>query len=222
VTHDVTLLVIAKAPIPGLAKTRLAAAVGDTAAADIAAAALLDTLDAVADTAAAARVVALTGDVEQACRADELRAALTRFTVIPQRGDDFPQRLANAHIDTCAVTGIAGTFQIGMDTPQVTAVMLAEAVRAIADAEAVLGPAADGGWWGIGFRSAALAEILRAVPTSRDDTAVLTVAELRSRGVEPLLLPELRDVDTVADISPVRAACGPTTRFARATATAGV
>ena len=39
----VTVLVVAKAPVPGLAKTRLAAAVGDEAAADIAAAALLDT-----------------------------------------------------------------------------------------------------------------------------------------------------------------------------------
>ncbi|MGI9163544.1 MAG: glycosyltransferase, partial [Mycobacterium sp.] len=60
-TPGVTALVVAKAPVPGLAKTRLAAAVGDEAAADIAAAALLDTLDAVAGTPFAARVVALTG-----------------------------------------------------------------------------------------------------------------------------------------------------------------
>ena len=44
----VVVLVVAKAPVPGQAKTRLAASVGDRAAADIAAAALLDTLDAVA------------------------------------------------------------------------------------------------------------------------------------------------------------------------------
>ena len=43
-----TALVVAKALVPGQAKTRLADAVGDDAAADIAAAALLDTLDAVA------------------------------------------------------------------------------------------------------------------------------------------------------------------------------
>ena len=43
----VTLLVVAKAPVPGQAKTRLAATVGDRVAAQIAAAALLDTLDAV-------------------------------------------------------------------------------------------------------------------------------------------------------------------------------
>ncbi len=61
----VAVLVVAKAPVPGLAKTRLAVAVGDDAAADIAAAALLDTLDAVVDAGVQARVVALTGDLEE-------------------------------------------------------------------------------------------------------------------------------------------------------------
>ncbi|MBX9920944.1 MAG: glycosyltransferase, partial [Mycolicibacterium frederiksbergense] len=61
-----TVLVVAKAPVPGLAKTRLAAAVGDMMAADIAAAALLDTLDAVAAAPVSRRVVALTGDLRMA------------------------------------------------------------------------------------------------------------------------------------------------------------
>ena len=59
----IPVLVVAKAPVPGLAKTRLAATLGDEVAADIAAAALLDTLDAVAQTPASARVVAMTGDL---------------------------------------------------------------------------------------------------------------------------------------------------------------
>jgi hypothetical protein len=64
----VTILVVAKAPVPGLAKTRLASALGPEAAADIAAAALLDTLDAVAQAPVSARVVAMTGDLDVACR----------------------------------------------------------------------------------------------------------------------------------------------------------
>ncbi|MDT7765522.1 MAG: uncharacterized protein QOC63_4942, partial [Mycobacterium sp.] len=62
----VVVLVVAKAPAPGQAKTRLAASVGAQAAADIAAAALLDTLDAVAAAQVQARVVALTGDLDNA------------------------------------------------------------------------------------------------------------------------------------------------------------
>ena len=94
--------------MPGLAKTRLAATLGDQAAADIAAAALLDTLDAVAATPVAARVVAMTGDLDAACRAAEIRERLDDFTVIEQRGDDFADRLANAHADAAAAVGGAG------------------------------------------------------------------------------------------------------------------
>lgn len=111
----VTILVVAKAPVPGLAKTRLAATLGDHGAADLAAAALLDTLDAVAATPVAARVVALTGDLDAACRAAAIRDRLGVFTVIDQRGEDFACRLANAHADAAAAVGARPVLQIGMD-----------------------------------------------------------------------------------------------------------
>ena len=82
----VSVLVVAKAPVPGLAKTRLAAGVGHDAAADIAAAALLDTLDAVAGSPVAARVVTLTGNLDDAKRSSEIRSRLADFIVVPQRG----------------------------------------------------------------------------------------------------------------------------------------
>ena len=123
----VTLLVVAKAPEPGRAKTRLAATVGDRVAAEIAAAALLDTLDAVAAAPVTARVVALTGNLDAAAGAAEIRCRLQSFTVIGQRGDDFADRLANAHAD--AGTGGHPVLQIGMDTPQVTAELLARCAR---------------------------------------------------------------------------------------------
>lgn len=101
----VTLLVVAKAPEPGRAKTRLAATVGDRVAAEIAAAALLDTLDAVAAAPVAARVVALTGSLEAAACADDIGRRLESFTVIGQRGNDFADRLANAHADAHSKSG---------------------------------------------------------------------------------------------------------------------
>jgi len=112
----VALLVVAKAPVPGLAKTRLAATIGDGAAADVAAAALLDTLDAVANAPVAARIVALTGDLGAASRRIELEARLTGFTVIEQRGAGFADRLANAHADASSAAGGLPVLQIGMDT----------------------------------------------------------------------------------------------------------
>ncbi len=213
------LLVVAKAPVPGLAKTRLAATVGDAAAAEIAAAALLDTLDAVALTPADARVVAMTGDLDAAARAAEIRSRLADFVVVDQRGEDFADRLANAHVDAAAATGATAVVQIGMDTPQVTPDLLTECVRGLTADGAVLGMAHDGGWWLLGVRSAADAECLRAVPMSAPDTGAVTLAALRDTGLSVGLVTELADVDTIDDVETVRSACPAGSRFARITAT---
>lgn len=218
-TPPVTLLVVAKAPEPGRAKTRLAATVGDLVAAEIAAAALLDTLDAVAAAPAANRVVAMTGDLGAAAGAAEIRQRLQGFTVIPQRGDDFADRLANAHAD--AADGYP-VVQIGMDTPQVTADMLTDCASRLREAAAVLGPAVDGGWWVLGLRSPAAAECLRTVPMSQPDTGLLTYRALHDMGIEPYAAPLLADFDFADDVAAVRAACRPSSRFAEVTRAAGL
>jgi glycosyltransferase A (GT-A) superfamily protein (DUF2064 family) len=215
----VTVLVVAKAPEPGRAKTRLAATVGDRVAADIAAAALLDTLDAVAATPVAARVVALTGDLDAAASQAEIRHRLESFTVIAQRGDDFAARLANAHADAASGRPV---LQIGMDTPQVTAELLADCALRLLETRAVLGLADDGGWWLLGVHAPAAAECLRTVPMSHPDTGELTLKALRDNGIDVTPVQSLPDVDVVDDIAAVRDACAPASRFARVTRAAGL
>jgi glycosyltransferase A (GT-A) superfamily protein (DUF2064 family) len=215
----VTVLVVAKAPEPGRAKTRLAATVGDRVAADIAAAALLDTLDAVAAAPVVARVVALTGDLDAAARAAELRQRLEAFAVIPQRGNDFADRLANAHADSADGYPV---LQIGMDTPQVTAGLLADCAGRLLDAPAILGLALDGGWWVLGVGAPTMADCLRGVPMSQPDTGELTLRALRDNGIGVAEVQRLADVDVVDDIAVVRDACGPASRFARVTRAAGL
>jgi rSAM/selenodomain-associated transferase 1 len=214
----VTLLVVAKAPEPGRAKTRLAATVGDRVAAEIAAAALLDTLDAVAATPVAARLVALTGDLDAAANPVELHRRLASFTVIQQRGNNFGDRLANAHADAADAHPV---LQIGMDTPQITAELLTRCARRLLSSQAVLGPARDGGWWVLGLQSPAAAECLRRVPMSRPDTGELTYKALRDEGVDVTSVELLADFDVVDDIAAVRAACDPASRFAQVTRAAG-
>ena len=209
----VTVLVVAKAPVPALAKTRLAARVGVDAAAEIAAAALLDTLDAVAAAPVSRRVVALTGDLTMAARATEIRAHLDGFTVIEQRGADFADRLANAHSDAADSEPV---LQIGMDTPQVTAGLLARCADTLLRTEAVLGLAWDGGWWALGLHSPEHAAVLRDVPMSRADTGAVTLKALRDTVVDVTLLEELRDIDTIDDVGAVLRACAPESRFAQA------
>jgi glycosyltransferase A (GT-A) superfamily protein (DUF2064 family) len=217
----VTVLVVAKAPVPGRAKTRLAAAVGDRVAAEIAAAALLDTLDAVTAAPVATRVVALTGELDDAVDAAEIRGALEPFTVIPQRGNDFADRLANAHADAAAVDGHP-VLQIGMDTPQVTAELLVDCGQRLAAAPAVLGLARDGGWWALGVDTPALAQCLRGVPMSKPETGELTLKAMRDKRIHVELLEELSDFDVVDDVAAVREACRPSSRFARTTRAAGL
>ena len=215
----VTLLVVAKAPEPGRAKTRLAATVGDRVAAEIAAAALLDTLDAVAATPVAARVVALTGELDAAAGAADIRRRLESFTVIGQRGDDFADRLANAHADAADGQPV---LQIGMDTPQVTDELLASCARRLLQAQAVLGLACDGGWWVLGLQTPATAECLRSVPMSQPDTGELTLKALRDNGIDVCPVEVLSDFDIVDDVAEVREACDPVSRFAWVTHAAGL
>jgi uncharacterized protein len=215
----VTILVVAKAPEPGRAKTRLAATVGDAVAAEIAAAALLDTLDAVAAAPVAGRVVALTGDLDAGAAGVAIRQRLAAFTVIEQRGDDFADRLANAHADAAAGRPV---LQIGMDTPQVSAELLTDCARRLLQEPAVLGLADDGGWWVLGVQHPAMAECLRAVPMSQSDTGELTWKALRDNAVDVTEVQRLADFDVVEDVVAVRAACRPDSRFARATRAAGL
>lgn len=216
---DPTLLVVAKSPVAGQAKTRLTALLSPEEAADLAAAALLDTLAAVAATPAPCRVVALTGELMHAQRRRELAEALKNFVVVPQRGTDFADRLVAAHCDaTVAAGGAGGVLQVGMDTPQVTPALLSDAAAKLATVDAVLGPALDGGWWCLGVRRPELAQALAGVAMSRADTGAQTLAALRRTGAGVQLLVELQDVDTPNDIMAV-ARAAPDTHFAAAVAT---
>ena len=213
------LLVVAKAPQPGRAKTRLCPPLTPAQAADLAAAALLDTLAAVSAVPGGRVIVALTGDLSRAARAAALRRALRGIPTPAQRGPDLGHRIAAAHHDAAALLPGRPVLQLGMDTPQVEPALLADAATPLHSGlvDAVVGPAADGGWWALGLRDPRSAAVIAGVPTSRADTGERTVAALRAAGLRVVLLPELSDVDTIADALAVSAAA-PGTRFADAVA----
>ena len=112
-----TLLVIAKAPVPGRVKTRLTPPCSPEQAAGLAHAALHDTLAAVSLTPAGRRVLVLDGD--------PAGVSAEGFEVIAQRPDGgLDARLEGAF---AGITGPA--LLVGMDTPQLTPELLAAAVR---------------------------------------------------------------------------------------------
>ena len=213
------LLVLAKAPEPGRVKTRLCPPLVPAEAADLAAAALLDTLDAVCAVPGGRVVVALVGRMSAAARGPELSVALRGGVTRGQRGPDLGHRIAAAHRDAAGLLPGRPVLQLGMDTPQVDPALLADAAGPLhrGTVDAVLGPATDGGWWALGLRDPRAAAAIADVPTSRDDTGERTVHALRAAGLRVGLLPELTDVDTAADAGD-RRADAPGTRFARAVA----
>ena len=210
------LLVMAKAPVPGQAKTRLAPAFTAGGAAELAAAALLDTLDAVRSSDVARRIVALSGDLAAASGGDEITRALDALTVIPQQGATFAARLVRAHRDA-ALSGLP-VLQIGMDTPQVTGGLLTGAADTLLGegTDAVLGMATDGGWWALGVTDPDTASVLGDIPMSRSDTGALTRAALVALGSTVAELPVLTDVDTPDDARRVARGMTPGARFPRA------
>ncbi|GAA2362167.1 DUF2064 domain-containing protein [Saccharopolyspora halophila] len=209
------LLVVAKSPVPGQVKTRLCPPATPERAADIAAACLLDTLEAVRATPGVRPVVAMTGSLDAARRSVELRSQLRECLVIEQRGNGFPARLAAAHADAAARFPGRPVLQIGMDTPQLTPEVLTEACAGLERTEAVFGPADDGGWWAIGFPDPRAAALLADVPTSLGDTGDRTRKALADNGLRVHELREMTDVDTIADARAV-SALAPRGRFAAA------
>lgn len=199
------LLIVAKRPEPGRAKTRLIPWAGVDGAAALAAAALADTFATASASRADRVVVAFDGDPSG--------IVPTAFTVVPQVDGDLAARLTDAwrHVEGPAL-------QIGMDTPQLGPADLDAAMDAL-DApgtDAVLGLAADGGWWGIGLRSPR-SDVFTGIETSREDTGANQAARLGDLGLAVAALPVHRDVDHPPDAVAV-ADLAPATRFAAVTA----
>jgi rSAM/selenodomain-associated transferase 1 len=203
----VAVVVIAKAPVPGRSKTRLCPPCTPAEAAELAAAALADTLAVVAAVGARRRVLALDG---------ELYAVPEGLEVIRQRGAGLGERLGQALSEAGGPALV-----VGMDTPQLTPALVAHAAARLVrgDVDAVLGPALDGGYWTIGLRAPDPA-VFEGVPMSSTETCTAQVRRLRGLGLRVGALPALRDVDTIDDARAV-ARIAPDSAFAAALAAQG-
>lgn len=206
----VQILVLAKRPRPGRVKTRLTPAYTAPQAAALAAAALADTLDAVADTRCAARVLAFDDSPDGWLPAG--------FTFVRQRGDGLAERLNNAIADAHARNPLP-TLLVGMDTPQLDAGKLTGAARRLVSGpyDAVLGPATDGGFWAIGMGSPH-PDAFSRVPMSTATTCRAQLQQLTRLGFRVSELPPLTDVDDATTATAV-AASAPGSRFAARLAT---
>jgi uncharacterized protein len=190
------LIVMAKAPLPGLAKTRLIPALGAYGAAQLAARLLEYTLR-------EARAAQL-GDVILACAPDTTHAAFTAqqqqggVALVLQGEGDLGARMQR-QFERAFMQGAARVIVIGTDAPALDAAMLRRAAAALANDDAVFVPAADGGYALIGLRRV-LPSLFEAMPWSTNAVMAVTRQRLSQAAARHTELPVVHDIDEPADL----------------------
>ena len=192
--------ILSRAPEPGRSKTRLASTIGDTAAADVARALLLDTTAAL-DGPAAWHTALF---VEPASAVDAVERLTGVRDVRPQEAGGLGRRMASAG-EALLSGGYGPIVLVGSDIPGLGAEHVWSAIEALTDVDIVLGPAADGGYYLIGFGSlpAAIFDDSR-VPWSSDQVLRVSEQITREQGWRSAKIAVLRDLDTSSDLANLR------------------
>jgi rSAM/selenodomain-associated transferase 1 len=186
-----TVFVFARAPRLGAVKRRLAREIGARAALDFHRTTMIALLRALAAKRRFRTVLALTPD--------HARFPLpVRVARIGQGGGDLGARMQRA----ASRVKHGRVVIIGCDIPDARAADVMAAFRALGRAEAVLGPAEDGGYWLVGLSPRRPARPFAAVRWSTAHALADTLTNFRGRRVS--VLRTLRDVDTAADLRSVR------------------
>ena len=196
----VRVAVMAKAPVPGLAKTRLAPALGWAGAARLA--------ERLLDHAVAQAVAARLGPVTVWATPDTGHPAFVRqrqqhgVALAEQGGGDIGQRMARVFAVSFA-EDCAPVLLMGSDLPAITAATLQAAASLLASHDAVLVPALDGGYGLIGlrtFNALTLSALFDGMAWSTPQVMNDTRQRLASAGLRHAELPAVNDIDEPADL----------------------
>jgi rSAM/selenodomain-associated transferase 1 len=194
---NVALAIMVKQPAPGRVKTRLCPPLTPEQATDLYRCFLLDKMAQVRRIAAATPYLAFTPREAESYFRD---LAGETFSQVPQEGNDLGERLN--HLSThLLVAGHPGVVVIDSDTPSLPDRFLAEAVERMADphADAVFGPAEDGGYYLVGLRRSAPA-LFQGITWSTPVVLEQTLRAAAGTGLRVHLLPPWYDVDTGKDL----------------------
>jgi rSAM/selenodomain-associated transferase 1 len=186
-----TVFVFARAPRLGAVKRRLARDIGARAALDFHRATMLALLRGLVGERRVRTVLAVTPD----------RARFPLSVRVPRIGQgtgDLGVRMQR----TAARVPHGRIVIIGCDIPDARPADVVAAFRALGRADAVFGPAEDGGYWLVGFSPRRPARPFAAVRWSTARALADTLANFRGRRVA--FLRTLRDVDTAQDLNILR------------------
>ena len=203
------IIIMAKAPRPGEAKTRLTPPLTSEAAASLAACLFADTV-AVALRVGAAVVVAYAPAEGRATLEESLFAALGevspgRVLWIEQHGEGLGERLDGV-VARATSRGFGPLLLVGADSPTLPLAFLAAALEGLARgrADVALGPTEDGGYYAVGVRRPAPG-LFDSVDWSTPRAYAQTAWNTSRLNLRLLELPPWYDVDTPADLARLRA-----------------
>jgi rSAM/selenodomain-associated transferase 1 len=195
------LAVMAKAPVAGSVKTRLAPPLTHEQAAEFYGALLADQLEQLKNIDGVARYLAYTPN-DAAMFMRELGG--DAYAYIAQTGEDLGQRMDQLFADLWHL-GQRNVVLIGSDLPALPLAILDEAFAQLSSAahKVVLGPSRDGGYYLIGMNRPTPA-LFANMTWSHSEVLAETTARLRRLGVSFALLPSWFDIDTFDDLQRLR------------------
>ena len=182
----------------GRVKQRLGGSIGQTAALSFYRACLLHTVLRLSRSPHWRTLIAVTPDGDLA--SSFWRGVAQRWGVglMPQGRGDLGQRMQRIFDHA----GPGSTIIVGSDIPALRGAHIAAAFRLLRSADAVLGPAGDGGYWLVGMRSLQRLTPFERVPWSTPQALADTIANLDARRV--VFAPELADVDNIESFASER------------------
>jgi rSAM/selenodomain-associated transferase 1 len=191
---------MAKAPAVGRTKTRLCPPLSPTEAAQLYEALLRDTIHLAAGLDGVQLAIALTPP--EATQQFE-RWSPPGTVLLPVSGADIGQCLDRAFSSLLAA-GHNGVMALNSDGPTLPAAYLARALAHLVQADVVLGPGEDGGYYLIGLR-APQPKLFYEIDWSTERVLSQTLARAESLELCVALLPPWYDVDTAPDLDRLRA-----------------
>ena len=189
-----TLLVVAKQPAPGQTKTRLCPPLTHAQAAELYDCFLRDTLAIMREVPDVCCVIGYLPEDAQGY----FRQLAPDMELSPQRGASLGERLDHILTETL-LGGSQRAVVMDSDSPTLPAAYLSQAFEDLADADVILGPTQDGGYYLIGMKQPQ-PHLLRLVQMSTPHVLADTLALAESSGLTVSLLPTWYDVDTIGDL----------------------
>ncbi len=196
VAASAAIIVFAKAPVAGQVKTRLCPPLTPDEAASLHGSLVLDILERCQSLKGYDRILAGTPSLHHPF----FRAMEARFKipVWDQIGDDLGTRMASAFKQALG-SPYRSVVIIGTDIPGINGPLLTTAVDSLQDHDVVLGPTMDGGYYLIGLRTP-VPDLFANIPWSTEQVYALTEQKIKMLGLSLMVLPKLRDLDTVEDL----------------------